>query len=48
MKRFISILLVVALMSGCVSHKKEHTIVVIETGMGKIKMELYDNEATSP
>jgi len=42
----LALLVVISLISGCISHKnKSNTIVVIETGMGKIKMELYDKEA---
>ncbi len=45
MKKLLVLVMVVALMSGCVNKSKKHTIVVLETGMGEIKIELFDNEA---
>jgi len=40
-----TLLIAILLMSGCISHSQRNTIVILETGMGKIKIELYDKYA---
>ena len=41
----LALVITALLMSGCISHSQKNTIVVLETGMGKIKIKLYDKEA---
>ncbi len=47
MKKFIILAIVLAiLLTGCLKNKeKKESIVVIETGMGEIKIKLFENEA---